>query len=441
MVLDSALTLLLFLLVLGALILVHEMGHYLAGRLQGFAVDAFSIGFGPRLLDRKGSYNRWQIRWIPMGGFVKFRGEAGPDDEAPADAGPGRPFYEMTRWRRFLVLVMGVTFNALLAYALFAGLVWHGVEESLLREREPRVGFVAPGLPADKAGVRPGDVLVQLGSRKVSNWDDAREEIALNQKPYDLVLKRGGGTLSMRVEPVAATFLKQPVGEIGVFPALPPVIGAVADPSPALRAGLAPGDRIVSLDGQAFAFWDEFQRAMASSDGAPRRLVVEREGSRREVEVAPEFNAEAGRYLLGIAPQESVWTRYPFPSNFAKAASLTLQQSTLAYRTLKRLVTRQVGLSALSGPVSIAYITGKVARTGLYNLLMLVAVISLQLAFINLLPIPGLDGGQILVLAVEGLFRRDLPMVVKDRILQAGFVLLILFSVAVLFLDVAKFFK
>ena len=145
--------------------------------------------------------------------------------------------------------------------------------------------------------------------------------------------------------------------------------------------------------------------------------------------------------LTARSPLAATETWYPFPSNFAKAASLTLQQSTLAYRTLKRLVTRQVGLSALSGPVSIAYITGKVARTGHYNLLMLVAVISLQLAFINLLPIPGLDGGQILVLAVEGLFRRDLPMVVKDRILQAGFVLLILFSVAVLFLDVAKFFK
>lgn len=441
MILEPVLTILLFLLVLGALILVHEMGHYLAGRLQGFAVDAFSIGFGPRLVDWKGRYNRWQIRWIPMGGFVKFRGEAGPDGEAPADAGPGRPFYEMARWRRFFVLVMGVTFNALLAYALFAGLVWHGVEESLLRDREPRVGFVAPGLPADKAGVLSGDVLVQLGPRKVANWDDAREEIALNQRPYDLVLRRGDETFTLRVEPVAATFLKQPVGEIGVFPALPPVIGAVADPSPALRAGLSPGDRIVSLDGRSFSYWDEFQRAMADSKGEPRRLVVEREGVQREVEVAPEFNQEAGRFLLGIAPQESVWTRYPFPTNLSKAASLTLQQSTLAYRTLKRLVTRQVGLSALSGPVSIAYITGKVARTGIYNLLMLVAVISLQLAFINLLPIPGLDGGQILVLGVEGLIRRDLPLIVKDRILQTGFVLLILFSLAVLFLDVAKFFR
>ncbi len=437
--LEGLLTVAVFLLVLGGLILVHEMGHYLAGRLQGFAIEAFSIGFGPRLAEWRGRYNRWQLRWILMGGFVKFRGESG-EEEAPAE-GPGSPFFAMARWRRFLVLVMGVAFNVLLAYLLFSGLAYVGVEESLLATGEARVGFVAPGLPADKAGIRAGDVILALGGRKVRTWEEIREEVALNQKPYDVTVRRGGETLTLRVEPEVVAFLKQPVGEIGVYPSLPPVIGAVADPSPALAAGIRPGDRIVSLDGESFGTWDEFQRAMALKGGEPRRFVLEREGRRVEVEVTPRYDEGAGRYLIGVSPQETVFRRYPFPQNFSKAAALTLDQSTLAYRTLRRLVTRQVGLSALSGPVSIAYITGKVARTGLYNLLTLVAVISLQLGFINLLPVPGLDGGQILVLALEGALRRDFPMTVKERILQAGFILLILLSVVVLVLDLAKFVR
>lgn len=437
--LEGLLTVAVFLLVLGGLILVHEMGHYLAGRLQGFAIEAFSIGFGPRLYEWRGRYNRWQVRWILMGGFVKFRGESG-EEVAPVE-GPGTPFFSMARWRRFLVMVMGVAFNVLLAYLLFSGLAYVGVEESLLAAGEARVGFVALGLPAEKAGIRAGDVILRIGGRKVRTWEEIREEVALNQKPYEVTLRRGKETLRLRVEPEVVAFLKQPVGEIGVYPSLPPVIGAVAEPSPALSAGIRPQDRIVSLDGQSFGTWDEFQRAMALKGEGPRRLVLEREGRKLEVEVTPRFDERVGRYLIGVSPQETVFRRYPFPRNFVKAASMTLDQSTLAYRTLRRLATRQVGLSALSGPVSIAYITGKVARTGLYNLLTLVAVISLQLGFINLLPVPGLDGGQILVLALEGALRRDFPMAVKERILQAGFLLLLLLSVAVLILDLAKFVR
>jgi regulator of sigma E protease len=432
-----------FFFVLGALVLVHEFGHYLAGRLQGFGIDAFSIGFGPRLWERKGSYNLWQLRWLLFGGYVKFRGETDLDavQGAQEGQGPGALFFEKSRWQRFIVMIMGVVFNVLLAYALFAGLLMVGVEESLLKDQPPRVGWVAPDSPAAKVGLSSGDVLLSLDGRPVKNWDQAREEIfSLTQAPYRVEVRRGEETKAFTVTPTTATLLHQPVGDIGVYPALAPVIGSVADPSPALAGGLRPGDHIDALDGVPMAYWDQFQQAMREGGDKPHTFSLEREGRKLEVTVKPEWNEQAKKFLVGVTPQESTWVRYPFPSCLAKAARLTLDQSTLAVRTIKRLVEHKVALSSLSGPVSIAYITGKVAQTGLYNILWLMAIISLQLGFFNVLPIPGLDGGQILILAVEGAARRDLPVRVKERILQVGFGLLLLLFAVILVMDVAKFF-
>jgi regulator of sigma E protease len=441
LLLNGLFSLVVFLLVLGILVVVHEFGHYLAGRLQGFGIDAFSVGFGPRIAEVKGAYNRWQFRWLLFGGYVKFRGETG-DEEAPADAGPGEFFYRMPRWRRFFVLIAGVAFNIALAYLLFAGLVMIGVEESVLRDQPPRIGWVAPDSPAQRAGILPGDVLVAFDGRRVHNWDQAREEIfTLTQKPYPVTYERGGRRITVSVTPEKVNVLHQPAGEIGIFPALPPVIGGVADPSPAFKAGLKPGDRILSLDGRTFSYWDEFQQAMAAvASDQPRRFVVERGGEKLEFDIAPQWSDQMKRYLVGVTPQETTWVRYPFPLNFGKAFSIMADQSTLAYRTIKRIIENKTSLSSLSGPVSIAYITGEVARTGLYNLLWLLAIISLQLGLFNLLPIPGLDGGQLLILVVESAVRKDLPLIVKERILQVGFGLLIVLLAVILVLDVAKFF-
>jgi regulator of sigma E protease len=432
-----------FFFVLGVLVLVHEFGHYLAGRLQGFGIDAFSIGFGPKLWEGRGKYNLWQVRWLLFGGFVKFRGEVEMEalQGAPEGQGPGELFFDKPRWRRFIVMVMGVVFNILLAYFLFAGLLMVGLEESLLKDQAPRIGWVAPDSPAAKAGILSGDVLLTLDGRSVANWDRAREEIfSLTQKPYAVQVERGMEKRTFEVEPRTAELLHQPVGDIGVYPALPPIIGGVADPSPALAAGLKPDDRIEALDGASMEYWDQFQHAMLAGGDKPRQFRVLREGRALDITVVPKWDEQAKRFIAGVTPKESAWVRYPFPACLAKAGQITLDQSTLAVRTIKRLVERKIALSSLSGPVSIAYITGKVAQTGFYNILWLMAIISLQLGFFNILPIPGLDGGQILILAAEGLARRDFPAAIKDRILQVGFGLLILLFAVILVMDVAKFF-
>lgn len=430
-----------FIPVVGVIIFIHEMGHYWVGRWMDFAIEAFSLGFGPKIWERKGPYNAWQVRWILMGGFVKFVGEMdNPDCEIPEGVAPSRVFPRKKRWQRFLVLLAGVGFNILSAYLLFSGLAWYGIEESLRKDQPALVGQVAPGSPAEAAGVRRGDVIRAVDGREVDNWEAAEQEIfTLMSRPYPLELERDGKPLSVTVTPLKVVFLKQPMGVIGVYSAMPPVIGGVVSPSPAQAAGLLPGDRIESVDGRPVEFWDEVQAALAQNGGQPVSVALLRGEERLALTVTPQFNEKAGRFLMGVEPRERVTVRYPFPRCFVKAFSMVGDQVVMAYRTFAKLLERKIPVSALSGPQSLAYITGEVARTGLYNLLAFIGTVSILIAIFNILPIPGLDGGHILILGIEAVLRRDLPLMVKEWIMRAGFALLILLFVAVLTLDFVKF--
>jgi regulator of sigma E protease len=455
-VLNFVFSIAVFLCVLGVLILIHELGHYSAGRMLGFSIEAFSIGFGPKLYERKGKHNLWQIRWILFGGFVKFKGELGEElalthpvesglsaepnsSDLQADAAAGY-FYNKKRWQRFIVMVMGVVFNVIFAYLVFSIISFYGIEESILKDKPPVVGAVAPGSPAEKSGIRKGDRILCLDGRKVKNWEEAKEEIAsLMQKDYKIELERVGEKITTTVSPKMLEFLKQPLGDIGVIPAFQPIIGAVANPSPAQTAGLKADDMILEVQGQKMNFWDELSLMIRNSNGSPVALKIKRGGKEEILYVTPQYVEAEKRFMVGVVVKDSEFVRYPFPRNFLKAGDMVFQQASLAERTIKKLFQRKIPLKALSAPPSIAYITGKVARTGFYNLFFLLGVISFQLGFFNLFPIPGLDGGQILILGVEGTIRRDLPDVVKDWILRIGFGFLILFFVVILCLDLFKY--
>ncbi|MEJ2421781.1 MAG: RIP metalloprotease RseP [Acidobacteriota bacterium] len=432
-----------FVLVLGILILVHEMGHYLAGRALGFGIEAFSIGFGPKIFEIKGKHNLWQFRWILAGGYVKFKGELGEEDEeagTPAD----QLFYNKARWRRFLVMVMGVTFNVILAFFMFSGLAFHGIAEPVSYNQPPVVGIVAPGSPAAKAGIQVGDRILSLDGRQVKTWNEAQNNIAmLMNRPYAVKLLRDGKTMAVTVHPQTIKFLHQPMGSIGVAPVYPlVVVNRVQKGSPAAAAGLKPGDRFVMVNGEAIK--DERQVALAveKAGAKPVNFTMERDKKKFSVTIKPRWDEKAKRYFVGvemIPAMDETLVRYPIPSCFGKALHIMEDQTVLVYRAIKGMFQKRVPVNALAGPVSIAYVAGKIAQTGLFHLLFFMALLSFWLALANVLPIPGLDGGQIFILAIEGLIRRDLPMPVKERILQIGFLIIILLFGAIFIMDVAKF--
>lgn len=427
--------------VLGALVLTHELGHYLAAKLLGFGVEAFSIGMGPLLWQVRRGQEAFQIRWLPLGGFVKLVGEGG-ETQVPEGRTAREVFPLRKRWERFLVLVMGATFNILLAFLLFSGIARYGMEETVLKAEAPRVGWVIPGSPAQLAGIRSGDVVLNIDGHRVTNWSRAQEEIlTLTQKPYSVRVARGGDELTFRLTPRVEKIFGQEVGDAGLFPALPALVGGVAKDSAASEAGFLPGDEIVGLDGQAVAYWDQMQQSVAQGGPGPREFAVRRGGEVLTLSVVPRWNAQARRWMVGIEAQTTRWTQYPFPSCLKRGGTMVLEQSLLLYRTLKKLVTAKMGMSSLSGPLGIAYIAGQAAKasTPIYDLLFLTASFSLQLGILNLLPIPVLDGGHIFILGIEGLVRRDLPERVKERLLQVGLGALLLLFAVILVLDVLKF--
>jgi regulator of sigma E protease len=425
---------------LGVLVVTHEFGHYVIAKILGFGVEAFSIGMGPLLWEKRGKKEAFQIRWLPLGGFVKLVGEGG-DPSVPEGRAPREVFVLRKRWERFLVFVMGATFNLLMAFLLFSGIARYGLEEGFLKDEAPRIGWVVPGSPAQSAGIASGDVLKSIDGRDVGNWGRAQEEIlTLTRKPYTVTVSRGGELHSFRLTPQVERVLGQEIGNVGLFPALPPLVGGVMKDSAAEAASISAGDEVVALDGQPILYWDQMQQAVSKGGPGPHEFSVRRAGAILKLSVSPRWSAQAQRWLVGIEPQASHWVQYPFPSCFAKGGRMVLDQSLLVYRTLKKLVTARMGMSSLSGPLGIARIAGEAAKapTPIYDLLFLTASFSLQLGLLNLLPIPVLDGGHIFILGIEGVLRRDLPDRVKERMLQVGLGALVLLFAAVLVFDVLK---
>jgi regulator of sigma E protease len=425
-------TLLSFLFVLGVLIFVHELGHFLAARRLGVRVLTFSLGFGPKILKTTRGDTEYCISAIPLGGYVKMAGES-PDD--PRSGAPDE-FLSKTKWERFQVLIMGPLMNIVLAVVVLAIVLAQGAEMPAYVDQPPVIGAVREGSPAQRSGIRAGDRILTVAGDEMSTWDDV--EIAIGSRPnraMTVTVERDGRTLSFDMQSAAEG--RWEMGAIGVTPITRPVARALERGDPADKAGVKPGDVIVAVNDARMMSTEALTQAIRANAGKSIDLLISRGGAEQHIAVVPALKDGRGWIGITIVPETKSFTPGPL-----EAVKLSVEQnaksSVLIFKTLGGLFTGSTSVRQLQGPVGIAQLSGESAKAGFLPLLSLMAVISLNLGLLNLMPVPVLDGGHILIMALEGVARRDFSMAVKEKMLLAGFVVLMLLMVTVIYNDLTR---
>lgn len=426
-------TLLAFLFVLGVLVFVHELGHFMAARRLGVRVLTFSLGFGPKLFKFTRGDTEYCVSVIPLGGYVKMAGEN------PDDARTGRPdeFLSRTKWERFQILIMGPVMNIVLAVVVMAVVLAQGAEVPVYQDQPPVVGAVTPGSPAERAGIERGDRILTVAGDQVDTWDDLFLAVGTRaNRDVPVMLLRAGQTQTVTVHPEPET--RYEIGNIGVLPDINPIVASVIAGQPAERAGLMAGDVVLAVNGERMVTRGQLIEAISRNGGREIELTIQRgAGDERRIPVTPEQQGDRG--MLGIYVTEPTRTFQPGPLEAIQlSVERNIEFSGLIFRTLGGLFIGETSPRQLMGPVAIAQLSGESAQAGWIALFTLMASISLNLGLLNLLPIPVLDGGHILIMAVEGIARRDFSMAVKEKMLLAGFVLLMVLMVTVIYNDLTR---
>jgi regulator of sigma E protease len=404
-----------FIVALGVLIVVHEYGHYLVARLCNVRVLRFSVGFGrPLVTWRLGrDATEWSIAAIPFGGYVKMLDER----EGPVGAEEvHRAFNRQSVWRRFMIVVAGPAFNFLFAIAIYAGLYMHGLPEA-----RPVLAAPAAGTAAHAAGFKAGDTVRLIDGEAVATWQELRWRVlqgALQREALHFEVSGTGGGIATHVldlrsypsEEVESDALEK-IGLRLYRPPLPPVIGRVVTGSAAERAGLRPDDRIAQVEGKDIANWEQLVQVIRARPQEVLWLVVERGGQRLRIDVLPDAATENGARVgrIGVAPSipvseaDRIVVRVSYGplQSIAKAVGKTWDISIFSLKMLGRMLIGEVSWKHLSGPVTIADYAGQSAQMGWLAYVTFLALISISLGVLNLLPIPLLDGGHLMYYSVE----------------------------------------
>ena len=433
-------TLLAFLFVLGVLIFVHELGHFVMARRVGVRVLKFSLGFGPKLVGFTRGDTEYVISAVPLGGYVKMAGE-NPDDQR---SGREDEFLSKSKWERFQILIMGPLMNLILAVVITAGVLMNGAEIPAFQNKAPVVGMIVPGSPAAKAGIQRGDRILSVAGRDVDTWQQFLINIGTRtDRDTDIGVLRDGKQFTVSVMPAPQT--RYEIGDIGVLPESRPTVAALLSGGPAEKAGLKPGDVIRRIDGVEIAARDQLVAAVSKKANSPVTIAVMREGAPLDVTVVPEPNKgrcpsqPTGAGCIGISIGEESTRINPGPLEAVRMSiKSNYEQAGLIFMTIGQLITRETSTRQLMGPLAIAQLSGESAQQGWVSLFGLMASISLNLGLLNLLPIPVLDGGHIFIMALEGLARRDFSLRVKEKMFLAGFAVLLMLMVTVIYNDLTR---
>jgi regulator of sigma E protease len=437
--------------VIGLLILIHELGHFLVARWAGVGIERFSIGLGPALLRWRGKETEYCLSAIPfLGGYVKMMGDENPLEGPPSGSvDPSKSFPLKPLWARVLIVFAGPGMNFFLAAAIFAAMfvfqghpVW-----------PPVLGRIQPGGPAEHAGLLTGDRVVAAHGSPVAHWEDLLKAVqAADGKTIRLVVRRGPEERTVTLTPVRVKVREMPFGDereiwdLGAQSYIPAKIGEVLAGYPAAQAGLRPGDRVTAVDGISVPSWDELAEEIRKRPARPVRLTVERGPETLTLTVTPQPTKEQGPGgeeievgKIGISPIAPVFYVRSNPVvAIGEGVARALKVTSLTGIGLWKLITGQLPLSTIGGPIQIAVTAGEQARQGIAHLASFTAVVSVSLALLNLLPIPILDGGHLLFFGIEAVLGRPLSLKKREVAQQVGLFVLLLLMVFATYNDLVK---
>ena len=420
--------------VLGVMILVHEWGHFIVAKAFGVRVEIFSIGFGPRLWGLKKGDTDYRISALPLGGYVKMAGDNPLEDRK----GDPDEFLSKPRWQRAVIAVAGPATNIILSIVIVSGLYMHGSKQPAYLDRPMVLAGVLQDSTAQKSGLAAGDRVVKINGVSDPTWDRAQLELmsTLPGHSLSLVVERSGQELSISVP--AGPSLEDIFG----YPADRLLIGAVTPGMPAERSGLKAGDEVLTVNGKALASGAELPSIIEQSQAKPLDLEIQR-GDRKMLVVvhAQQVNVGNGvsRWQIGVLRSgELVERRLPFGAAIVESVGMNSLMGRQIVYVVIELFRGNISLKQLEGPLGIARESGRAARQGMTELLSLMAMIGVNLGILNLLPIPPLDGGHILLLFIEGTIRRDLSVRVKERFVTVSMVFLLLVFAIVMYNDVLR---
>jgi len=435
-------TIIAFLIMLGVLITIHEFGHFLFAKMFGVRVEVFSIGFGPPIFRKKIGETLYQVALIPLGGYVKMYGEDSMTEPVQGEVDKNafedpRSFHAKPRWQKILIAFAGPLFNFILAIVLFAVAYMMGIPQPQYMDKPVVIGYVAEDSLAEKIGLKAGDKIVAIDGEPVKNWKDLTIKLGMKAgHKVVLTIEREGKLIKKELN-VPEDITKM---SLGVSPFIPAVIGAVQKGSPAEKAGLKVGDKIIAINDKFVKSWYDVAEYIHNYKGdKPLKIFVKRGNKTLVFEVKPVYNEKLKTKIIGIAPiQEVKIVKYGFFEAIEKSFERTKELTIALFKVIKGLITGEVSIKTLGGPIAIAQFSGQALETGLSTFLFSMAFISLQLAYLNLLPIPVLDGGLILILLIESIIRRPIPERAKEILAYIGFALLGTLMLFVIYNDIVR---
>jgi len=445
-------TLLAFIVALGSLVTLHELGHYLVARLCGVKVLRFSVGMGKVVYSRKFGKDQteWAISALPLGGYVKMLDSRDPDTGVLTREDMAREFTRQSVWRRMAIIAAGPLANFLVAIVLYAGLFMHGIEEP-----SSKIGVVAEQSTAYLAGLRTGDTVHSVNGKDVASWSELRWELmqaALDKQAARIEVRRpdrGVQEATIAAASLAGLDLEGDVlGKLGLVLARPaPVLGRIMPGGAAEKAGMLPGDLVLAIDGKPMTDGIAVIETLMASPGKTLQVLLRRHGQDLVVPVTPEGEAGKGAQAavtvgkinaeIALTPDMIVVASGPFQA-VGKGAVKVWDTSIMSLKMLGKMFTGEVSLKNVTGPITIADYAGQTARIGLVSYLSFIAFISISLGVMNLLPIPVLDGGHLLYYSLEVLTGRPLPERVGEIAQRLGLGLLLTLMVLAVFNDVLR---